>query len=42
MQINFLNLKLGDRAKVIGYVQGDPIYRSKLLAMELIPGVFSV
>ena len=39
MQNNFLNLKAGDRVKVTGYSQGDPIYRSKLLSMGLIPGV---
>ena len=39
MQSNFLNLKPSDCAKVTGYGQGDIIYRSKLLAMGLIPGV---
>ena len=39
MQSNFLNLKPSDCAKVTGYGQGDIIYRSKLLAMGLIPRV---
>jgi len=39
MQNNFLNLKADDRVKVTGYGLGDPIYRSKLLSMGLIPGV---
>ena len=39
MHSNFLYLKLGDRAKVIGSGQGDPNYRSKMLSMGLIPPV---
>ena len=31
-------LQRGERAKVLGFVPGHPYYRSKLLALGLIPG----
>ncbi|PIE64618.1 MAG: ferrous iron transport protein A [Desulfobacterales bacterium] len=32
------NLKVGDRAKVVGYTQKDKVLRKKLLAMGLVKG----
>lgn len=32
------NLKVGDKIKIIGYIEGDSVYRKKLLSMGLLPG----
>lgn len=37
--MNIKELKIGDKVKVLGFSQGESTYRSKMLAMGLIPGV---
>ncbi|HJL85579.1 MAG TPA: FeoA family protein [SAR324 cluster bacterium] len=39
METAFSNLKPGDKGHVLGYSEGNTPYRSKLLAMGLVPGV---
>ena len=39
METAFSNLKPGDQGHVLGYSEGNTPYRSKLLAMGLVPGV---
>ena len=39
MKTTFYNLHPGDRGHVLGYSEGNTPYRSKLLAMGLVPGV---
>jgi Fe2+ transport system protein FeoA len=36
MQVN--ELKVGNKASIIGFKQGNPQYRQRLIAMGLIPG----
>ena len=38
METAFSNLKPGDKGHVLGYSEGNTPYRSKLLAMGLVPG----
>ena len=35
----FKELKVGDRARVIGFTEGGRTYRRKLLSMGLTPGI---
>lgn len=35
----FKELKVGDRARVIGFIEGGKTYRRKLLSMGLTPGI---
>ena len=35
----FKDLKVGDRARVLGFTEGGKAYRRKLLSMGLTPGV---
>jgi ferrous iron transport protein A len=35
----FKELKVGDRARVIGFTEGGKTYRRKLLSMGLTPGI---
>ncbi|MEE3122094.1 MAG: FeoA family protein [SAR324 cluster bacterium] len=39
METAFSNLKPGDKGHVLGYSEGNTPYRSKLLAMGLVPEV---
>jgi ferrous iron transport protein A len=39
MAMTFQGLKIGDRARVTGFADGDRGYRQRLLAMGLTPGV---
>ncbi|MCH2291898.1 MAG: ferrous iron transport protein A, partial [SAR324 cluster bacterium] len=39
MEKRFSNLEPGDTGNVVGYTVGSTSYRSKLLAMGLVPGV---
>ena len=39
METRFSNLQPGDTGNVVGFTEGSTSYRSKLLAMGLVPGV---
>ena len=39
METRFSNLEPGDKGNVVGFTEGSASYRSKLLAMGLVPGV---
>ena len=39
METRFSNLEPGDTGNVVGFTEGSASYRSKLLAMGLVPGV---
>ena len=39
METRFSNLEPGDTVNVVGFSEGSASYRSKLLAMGLVPGV---
>ena len=39
METRFSNLEPGDTGNVVGFTEGSTSYRSKLLAMGLVPGV---
>ena len=39
METRFSNLEPGDTGYVVGFTEGSASYRSKLLAMGLVPGV---
>ena len=39
METRFSNLESGDTGNVVGFTEGSASYRSKLLAMGLVPGV---
>lgn len=36
--MNFHDLKIGQRARVKAYAQGDKVYRQRLTAMGILPG----
>ena len=39
METRFSNLEPGDTGNVVGFTEGSASYRSKLLAIGLVPGV---
>ena len=39
METRFSNLEPGDNGNVVGFTEGSASYRSKLLAMGLVPGI---
>lgn len=39
VELKFSDLKVGDKAEIIGYNAGDAQYKSKLLSMGLVRGV---
>ena len=39
METRFTNLQPGDTVNVVGFTEGSTSYRSKLLAMGLVPGI---
>ena len=39
METRFSNLEPGDTGNVVGFTEGSASYRSKLLAVGLVPGV---